>query len=404
MTHVSLKRMNDLEIIVVAPIGRDAQLICDLLARVGLQSSQFPDCHQACREAAVGVGAFVIADEVLDAANTAVLAALISRQPPWSDLPVIVLTDGGQVTRLSESRRKSREPLGNVVLVERPVRPETLVSTMLSAIRARSRQYEVRDHLRHERLAAEALRRSEKLAVAGRLAASIAHEINNPLEAVINLHFLMSSAASLEESQRYLSIADQELARVIDITTQTLRFHRETTTPAEVDVTDVMESVVKLYERRIAAANVVVERRMSTSALITGFAGELRQVFANLISNALDAMPQGGKLYLRVQAHPEHRNPQRRGVRVVVCDNGSGIPVAIRHKVLEPFVSTKDDKGTGLGLWVSSEIVRKHRGTMRFKSWPGRGTLFSIFLPLDMARPATDDVSALAPGLARTGS
>lgn len=396
--------MNDLQIIVVAPIGRDAELICDLLARVGLQSSPFPDCDQACRGAEAGVGAFVIADEVLDATNTAVLAGFISRQPSWSDVPVIVLTDGGQVTPWSEARRKSREPLGNVVLVERPVRPETLVSTVKSAIRARSRQYEVRDHLRREQSAAEALRRSEKLAVAGRLAATIAHEINNPLAAVVNLHYLMSSAASLEESLRYLAVADQELARVIEITTQTLRFHRETTTPAEVDVTAVMDSVVKLYERRIAAANVVVERRMSASAVILGFAGELRQVFANLISNALDAMPSGGKLYLRVHAHAEHRAPRRRGVRVVVFDTGSGIPLAIRDKVLEPFVSTKDDKGTGLGLWVSSEIVRKHCGTMRFKSWLGLGTVFSIFLPLDMSRPATNDVSALAPALVRTGS
>src|ERR1043165_1171599 len=168
--------MNDLQIIVVAPIGRDARLICELLARVELQCSSVQDCHEARRAAEDGVGAFVVADEVLDAANTAVLAEFIARQPSWSDLPVVVLTSGGQVTPMSEARRKNREPLGNVILVERPVRPETLISTIKSAIRARNRQYEVRDHLQQEQLAADALRRSEKLAVAGRLAATIAHE------------------------------------------------------------------------------------------------------------------------------------------------------------------------------------------------------------------------------------
>jgi signal transduction histidine kinase len=236
------------------------------------------------------------------------------------------------------------------------------------------------------------------------LAATIAHEINNPLAAVVNLHYLMSKAASLEEALRYLAIADQELARVTEITTHTLHFHHEATMPAEVDVRAVMDSVVKLYERRIAAASVVVQRRLSPSAVIMGSAGELRQVFANLISNSLDAMPRGGKLYLRVETCTEHRNPRRRGVRVVVSDTGSGIPLSIREKVLEPFVSTKDDKGTGLGLWVSSEIVRKHHGTIRFKSWPGRGTIFSIFLPFNIVRFASGDVPAFTPGLARTGT
>src|SRR5512133_2036678 len=184
--------MSDIEIIVVAPTGRDARLICDLLTRVDLQCTVAPDCFEACRRAADGVGAFVVADEVLTDESTALLAGFVGGQPSWSDVPVIVLTGGGQVTLLSEARRKKRAPLGNVVLVERPVRPETLVSTVNSAIRARRRQYEVRDHLRHEQLAADALRRSEKLAVAGRLAATIAHEINNPLESVVNLHYLMS--------------------------------------------------------------------------------------------------------------------------------------------------------------------------------------------------------------------
>ena len=375
--------MKDLQIIVVAPTGRDGRLICDLLQRVGLVASEFLDCAAACREAEDGVGAFVIADEVLQTTSINTLVDFVSKQASWSDLPLVLLTRSGEVTIHSETRRKLREPLGNVNLIERPVRPETLVSTVQSAIRARRRQYEVRDHLRLERLAAEALRKSEKLAIVGRLSATIAHEINNPLQSVTNLHFLMASAPSLAEVKHHLAIADQELARVVEITTQTLRFHCESTTPADVKVAELLDSVLKLYERRLASSNIAVDRRIDRTVFVNGFGGELRQLFANLISNAADSMHEGGKLRVRVARASDRHNGLRWGVRVVVADTGIGIPLSIRDKILEPFVTTKDGTGTGLGLWVSSEIVRKHSGTLRFKSRIGRGTVFSVFLPLN---------------------
>ena len=323
----------------------------------------------------------MIADEALTPASTAVLASFIAGQPSWSDLPVIVLTGRGAVTAYSETRRKLREPLGNVVLIERPVRPETLISTVNTAIRGRKRQYDMRAHLEQEKLAADALRKSEKLAVAGRLAASIAHEINNPLEAVTNLHYLMGSATSLEELKRYLASADQELARVVEITAHTLRFHRESSAPVETDVVAVLNSVLKLYERRIANCAIKLQCEFTACAQIVGFPGELRQVFANLVGNALDAMTDGGTLAIRIRPATETRNGMRHGVRIAIADSGSGIPVAIRGKILEPFVSTKPETGTGLGLWVSAEIVAKHGGHLHFKSRVGTGTVFSIFLP-----------------------
>ena len=377
--------MKELQFIVFTPTGRDGQLISNLLARVGLYSAQFADCESACREAENGVGAFIIAEEVLTPACTATLVSFISRQPSWSDLPMIVLTVGGQVTHRSEARRRLREPLGNVTLIERPVRPETLVSVVQSTVRARGRQYEVRDHLRLEKFAADALRKSEKLAIVGRLAATIAHEINNPLAAVTNLHYLMASAASLQEMKEYLVVADQELARVTEITTQTLRFHRESTLPTQVKVVEILDSVLKLYERRLANSNIVVDRRCDRTALVVGFAGELRQLVANLISNAADAMHTGGKLRVRVVHATERHNGRRCGIRVVVADTGGGIPIGIRDRMFEPFVTTKDDTGNGLGLWVSSEIVRKHCGVLRFRSRLGSGTVFSIFLPLQQS-------------------
>jgi signal transduction histidine kinase len=373
--------MKDLQIIVVAPTGRDGQLICRLLARVGIDAVESPDCISACLETENGVGALIIADEAIDAASVTALKDLVSRQPSWSDLPIMVLTRGGQVSFLSEERRRLRGPVGDVVLIERPVRPETLVSMVQSKIRARCRQYEVRDHLRTEKIAAEALRRAEKLAVAGRLAASIAHEINNPLTAVTNLHYLMRTATSLEEAQRYLAIADQELARVVEITKQTLRFHRGNTQPSAVRVAEILDSVLKLYSLRLAAKNIVVDRKFDRSAVISGFGGELRQLASNLIGNSVDAMHAGGKLRLRVSCSSERHNGLRRGIRVVVADTGIGIPASIQHKIFEPFVSSKGDTGTGLGLWISSEIVRKHGGTLRFRSRPRAGTVFSIFLP-----------------------
>jgi signal transduction histidine kinase len=356
-------------------------LIVRLLARVGLDAVEQPDCESACREAASGVGAFVIADEALTPASTATMAAFISAQPSWSDVPVIILTTAGEVSAYSEARRKLREPLGNLVLIERPVRPETFISTVNTAVRARKRQYDVRDHIRQEKLASDALRKSEKLAIAGRLAASIAHEINNPLEAVTNLHYLMASATSLEQIKTYLASADQELARVVEITTQTLRFHRESSTPTQTDIAALLNSVLKLYQRRITSSKTTLRCDFDDSVPIVGFPGELRQLFANLISNALDAMPNGGCLSVRVQRTSELRNGFRPGVRIIVADTGGGIPLHVRSKILEPFISTKAETGTGLGLWVSSEIVTKHGGRMRFRSRVGSGTVFRIFLP-----------------------
>ena len=150
-------------------------------------------------------------------------AARIADQPSWSDFPLILLTATGEVNEESHRKMRVREPLGNVVLLERPVRPETLVSTVQAALRSRRRQYQMRDYIARNRAAEEAMRRSEKLAVAGRLAASIAHEINNPLESVTNLLYLIGTSSSLQEAKKHKVIAEKELARVSEIVTQTLQ-------------------------------------------------------------------------------------------------------------------------------------------------------------------------------------
>jgi signal transduction histidine kinase/HAMP domain-containing protein len=243
--------------------------------------------------------------------------------------------------------------------------------------------------------AEEALLRSEKLATAGRLAASISHEINNPLESVTNLLYLVATSQQLPPSLRaQLVLAEQELARVSHIATQTLRFYRQSSKPASVDVRALLDSLLVLLKARVREANVQLEQRYRDVELLRCFDGEIRQVFTNLISNALDAMPaQGGRLIIRIS--PCRIGPAGRpGLRVIVADNGAGMPPEVRSRIFEPFYSTKGSRGTGLGLWVTSEIVAKHAGRMRVRSAMGAGSVFAVTFPLD-AVPA-DQVQAIS--------
>jgi signal transduction histidine kinase len=238
------------------------------------------------------------------------------------------------------------------------------------------------------RRAEDALRRSEKLAAAGRLAASIAHEINNPLEAVTNLLFLIRQTPLDTESAGYADLAAHELARVSEITQQTLRFYRQSTLAAMCNVCEILESVITLHHGRVAAMQVEVLRRYAPDVQLFCFAGELRQLFANLIGNAIDAMtPGGGCLSLRVRYARSLEQPEESGVRVTVADSGSGMSGEVQRHIFEPFFTTKETTGTGLGLWVSAEIVGKHKGTIRVRSreraekGDPSGTVFSVFFP-----------------------
>ncbi len=238
-----------------------------------------------------------------------------------------------------------------------------------------------------QKIAEEALRRTEKLAVTGRLAASIAHEINNPLEAVTNsLYLALQDGALSTETRMYLKMAEQELQRVSQLTTQTLRFHRQSVAAAEADLSELMDSAYALFATRFEACNIDIKREYQPGMMLFCRGDELRQVFANLLSNALDAMRHGGSLRIRIRTGHSWGRDASIGVRVVVCDSGTGIPPELRKKIFEPFISTKVDTGTGLGLWVSEGIVKKHRGRISLYSHTGKGehgTVFSLFFPLD---------------------
>lgn len=237
----------------------------------------------------------------------------------------------------------------------------------------------------NNKLAEDALRKSEKLAAAGRLAATIAHEINNPLEAVTNLLYLLRLNDKWDDNARsYVGQAEHELARIAHVARQTLGFYRDTTSPHLMNLPKIVNEVLSLYLPRIQAKHINLSREFDETVQITGLAGEIRQVISNLVANAIDALPVQGALRIRVHHAKELTNSGRPGGKIVIADTGSGISPAHRKKLFEPFYTTKQDVGTGLGLWVSREIVKKHGGniTLRSSVTPGHsGTVFSIFLP-----------------------
>lgn len=235
-----------------------------------------------------------------------------------------------------------------------------------------------------QKKAEQALIQSEKLAVMGRLAASIAHEINNPLEAVTNLLYLARTSNDVEEIHERLELADIELRRAAVITSQTLRFHRQATNPQEVTVRSLMEGVLLVFQGRIANSGVQVCERMRANRTVRCFEGEIRQVISNLVGNAFDAMEHGsGQLYLRTRIGTNWKTGET-GVVMTIADNGVGMSQATLAKLFNPFFTTKGIMGTGLGLWVAKEIVSRHRGMLRVRSSQAprfHGTIFTVFLP-----------------------
>ena len=228
------------------------------------------------------------------------------------------------------------------------------------------------------------LLQSEKLNAVGRLASSIAHEINNPLESVTNLIYLAQHAAVAPEAQQYLATAEIELRRVSAIANQTLQFHRQSTKPGPVRVADLIDATLPLYQGRISNARVKVERRDRGLRPVTCLDGEIRQVLSNLISNAIDAVSeQERRLFVRSREGTDWRTG-RSGITLTIADTGAGMSAETRARIFDPFFSTKGSKGSGLGLWISREIVERHAGYLQMKSrqtGPCTGTVFSLFLP-----------------------
>ncbi len=230
-----------------------------------------------------------------------------------------------------------------------------------------------------------ALLQTEKLAAVGRLASSIAHEINNPLESVTNLIYLAQGSAGNQEVKEYLATAEIELRRVAAITNQTLRFYRQTTNPKATAAKEVIESTLAIYQGRLTNSEIRVCRRDRANEPVLCYDGEIRQVLSNLVGNAIDAMQaEGGRLMMRSRVGTNWKSGER-GLFFTVADTGPGMSAETVARIFEPFFSTKGMSGTGLGLWVTKDIVVRHRGVLAVRSRTGAnsGTVFSMFLPFD---------------------
>lgn len=243
-----------------------------------------------------------------------------------------------------------------------------------------------------QKLAERALLQSEKLASVGRLASSIAHEINNPLEAVTNLLYILAHEVTEPNAKELIQSAQDELARVSQIATHTLRFHRQSTNASELNLANLFESVIALYRARLRNCDITAAVGPSNAKTLYCHEGELRQIVLNIVGNAVDAMKHGGTLALRCREATLWSTGQQ-GVRITIGDNGTGMEAATQHRIFEPFFSTKGIGGTGLGLWVAQDLVQKNRGSMRVRSAKTatlHGTVFSLFFPHASPRRSCD--------------
>lgn len=498
---------------VIAPTGRDGELIATVLRQNGVEAEQATTEGLAALQAQKEhIGPLLLAQEALTPAFIDQLAAALHHQPPWSDWPILIITAGGRETARSRSLEHEWLALGSPVLLERPIRTATLVSSVKAALRARARQYEIRDALAslreeretlqtmldhlpvgvllvepsgevvrgnrrleeilhqpvvpnadhyanrrwnvfskdgtrvetsdlplpramrdgkalpaeeymfepgdgsrswvnlaaapildekskvtggvltvadidHQKRAEAALIQSEKLAVVGRLAASISHEINNPLEAVTNLIFLaQQEPAASAELKAYLNAADQELRRVSAIVSHTLRFHRQATRPRTISPVELLEPTLGLYSGRLNNAHIHLKVDHRGRGLVKCYEGEIRQVLNNLIGNAIDAMSPGGTLSIRT-SNSRLWQTGVPAIRFTFADTGEGMPPEVKNRIFEAFFTTKGHNGTGLGLWISRGIVEKHHGRLQVASSvrPGcSGTVISLLLPTDL--------------------
>jgi two-component system, NtrC family, sensor kinase len=230
-----------------------------------------------------------------------------------------------------------------------------------------------------------ALVNSEKLASVGRMAAVLAHEINNPLEAVTNVLFLAQTAEGVPDHVRqYMEMADSELKRIAHITRQTLGFYRETLAPVTFAVTSSLDSAIELLQAKKVSKQAIVSTQCDGNLLMTAMQGEVRQVLSNLLMNSLDAVKEGGRVTLRATISPGFRDG-RRAIRITVADDGVGIGEGSLSEIFAPFFTTKGSIGNGLGLWVSKQIIEKHGGRIQVRSrtsGPRQGTTFSLLLPI----------------------
>jgi PAS domain S-box-containing protein len=289
---------------------------------------------------------------------------------------------------------------GNLVQHNRDGREITVASRQAFKMQADS-ILEINRDITAQLHAEDALRRTEKLAAMGRVAGIIAHEINNPLEAITNTFFLLRHHPSLDEEARYFArLGEEELLRACHITKQTLGFYRESKHPVNVSIVELIDDLFELQERRLQVNGIKIVKKYRAKGIVRGFPVELKQVFLNLIGNAIQAMPEGGTLRVGVSENG-NRKGQRPEVSISICDTGLGVRPEHAKRVFEPFFSTKAAKGTGLGLWISKGIIQKYEGSIHFRSIPFNGgniTCFRVTIPR-VEHPEEPEASMILAGV-----
>lgn len=320
---------------------------------------------------------------------------IVHSQPVWSDLPVILLTSTAIEPGCAALASEARIEVRSLILLDRPIRKEMLLSAIQVAFNARQKQLQVRDAAVKQFQSDEALRKSEHLAVAGRLVATLAHEVNNPLEALGNLLFLLENSSTLDEAHSFGQLAVKEFQRISEIVDHTLKFHRAPAKPAFTDVSELAMSAVTLFRGKLRERQI---RERITAERAFGYCneGEIRQALVNLIGNAVDAMREGASL--RIHVMPVSVDGVEYA-RLTVADTGAGIRKEIRPQLFRQFFTTKGSSGTGLGLWLTRDIVERNGGKLKFRSRTESpsGTVFVIYLP--SAPPAEQAKSVQEGGL-----
>ncbi len=390
--------------LVVAPLGRDGELICGLLNRAGYRSERVQQvCEVEAIDSAMLLG-LILTDEALLRGGIEAFKKIIQAQPLWSELPSILLTSSASEPSYAVAASRARIEIQSLILLDRPVRKEMLLSAIQVAHNSRQKQLQVRDATARQSQSDEALRKSEQLAATGRMMATMAHEVNNPLEALGNLLFLVENSSSLDEAHSFGQLATKELQRISEIVDHTLRFHRAPAKPGFTDVSELAISALTLFRGKLRECH-IRERIKVERAFGYCSEGEIRQALVNLIGNAVDAMRDGGNL--RIHVSPVSINGVQHA-RLTIADTGAGIRKEIRQSLFKQFFTTKGRSGTGLGLWLTRDIVRRNGGKLRFRSRTEApsGTVFTIYLPAvpmtssiqpqsDRTRPRDERVSSV---------
>ena len=365
--------------LVVAPVGRDGELIGGFLNGLGYSCQPLRRIHDAERMGNEVLLGLIMTDEALLRGGLDAFVRIIHAQPLWSDLPAILLTSSGSEAGCATLASRARAEVHSLMILDRPIRKEMLLSAIQVAFNARQKQLQVRDAALKQFQSDEALRKSEHLAVAGRLVATMAHEVNNPLEALGNLLFLVENSSSLDEAHSFGQLATKEFHRISEIVDHTLRFHRTPARPTLSDMSELAISAVTLFRGKLREHHI---RERVTTERAFGYCneGEIRQALVNLIGNSIDAMRDGGQLRVHVS---QVSLGGKDYARVTIADTGGGIRKEIRQELFRQFFTTKGSSGTGLGLWLTRDIAERNGGKLRFRSRtaPPSGTAFALYVP-----------------------